>query len=441
MRTRCPHPRLGMVALRIDRRRRIVLRRWFGDQLPVTRYTGYVMPWLLLGLMPGVAWACEPAVAARSDPGCLGDDDCRHPRAAFPIAPAHRAVADRHAQDNELQHLVDERERDEDGERGAATSARRPPPPGRSDRTSSLASPTPSASSTTVLPSTSSMTRVLQAIVSRHPSSRGRASCRKGTRRRQCFVPRPVPSPSSTFIRCETAGGATGTPNRCAPGEDVLQETGPVILGGDFNAPDRSQLYGMVSSVLHNAHGERGFGFGFTYPAVIRSPFGPAPAVPLVRIDHIFFTDHFVAVRAGPSTTPGARPPSGLRGAPRSEPSPLSRKSPPPTLDRRPSRAGGASVRSRPRGSAPRAAKAGDPTSLSAVRGRVLRRGGPASPYPRRGDPPDEGCRSGSGVPTVRSRAGTDAPTLYTAPGARMTTELAAPIDDPRLAISARRAP
>jgi endonuclease/exonuclease/phosphatase (EEP) superfamily protein YafD len=81
--------------------------------------------------------------------------------------------------------------------------------------------------------------------------------------------------------------------------EDVLAENGPVILAGDFNAPDRSQMYGMVSSKLANAHGERGFGFGFTYPAFVRSPFGPVPAVPLVRIDHIFFTDHFVAVRAG----------------------------------------------------------------------------------------------------------------------------------------------
>jgi endonuclease/exonuclease/phosphatase (EEP) superfamily protein YafD len=35
----------------------VVLRRWFGDQLYVTRYTGYVMPWLLLGLVPGAAWA------------------------------------------------------------------------------------------------------------------------------------------------------------------------------------------------------------------------------------------------------------------------------------------------------------------------------------------------------------------------------------------------
>ncbi len=35
----------------------LVLRYWLGDHLFLTRYTGYLMPWLLLGLLPGAVWA------------------------------------------------------------------------------------------------------------------------------------------------------------------------------------------------------------------------------------------------------------------------------------------------------------------------------------------------------------------------------------------------
>jgi endonuclease/exonuclease/phosphatase (EEP) superfamily protein YafD len=81
--------------------------------------------------------------------------------------------------------------------------------------------------------------------------------------------------------------------------EEVLREKTPVILGGDFNAPDHSQLYELVAGRLKNAHREAGFGFGFTYPSsdvrVLRLVSAPS----VVRIDHVFFSDHFVALRAG----------------------------------------------------------------------------------------------------------------------------------------------
>ena len=35
----------------------LLLRWWTGDQLFLTRYAGYLMPWLLLGLLPGALWA------------------------------------------------------------------------------------------------------------------------------------------------------------------------------------------------------------------------------------------------------------------------------------------------------------------------------------------------------------------------------------------------
>jgi endonuclease/exonuclease/phosphatase (EEP) superfamily protein YafD len=81
--------------------------------------------------------------------------------------------------------------------------------------------------------------------------------------------------------------------------EEVFREKTPVILGGDFNAPDHSQLYELVAGRLKNAHREAGFGFGFTYPSSEVRAFGLFRAPPVVRIDHIFFSDRFVALRAG----------------------------------------------------------------------------------------------------------------------------------------------
>ncbi|MEZ4485646.1 MAG: hypothetical protein R2864_14075, partial [Syntrophotaleaceae bacterium] len=35
----------------------LVLRWWSGDHLTLVRYTGYLMPWLLIGLLPCTLWA------------------------------------------------------------------------------------------------------------------------------------------------------------------------------------------------------------------------------------------------------------------------------------------------------------------------------------------------------------------------------------------------
>jgi hypothetical protein len=37
----------------------LLLRGWLGDALFVTRYTGYAMPWLVLGLVPGMIGAAR----------------------------------------------------------------------------------------------------------------------------------------------------------------------------------------------------------------------------------------------------------------------------------------------------------------------------------------------------------------------------------------------
>jgi vancomycin resistance protein VanJ len=73
----------------------------------------------------------------------------------------------------------------------------------------------------------------------------------------------------------------------------------PLIVAGDFNTTDQSETYGMVNQYLTNAHWQAGWGFGFSFPA---SRFEieevPVPPIPMVRIDHIFYSDHFFGYNA-----------------------------------------------------------------------------------------------------------------------------------------------
>ena len=81
--------------------------------------------------------------------------------------------------------------------------------------------------------------------------------------------------------------------------EDVATSEYPVILGGDFNTNEQSQTYRLVNKYLNNAHREAGCGFGFTYPSSslrIKNKYS-IPA--LIRIDHIFYSSHFNPFTAG----------------------------------------------------------------------------------------------------------------------------------------------
>lgn len=77
--------------------------------------------------------------------------------------------------------------------------------------------------------------------------------------------------------------------------EDIAAVNGPLIVGGDFNTTDQSEAYQLIRQYLHNAHWETGWGFGFSFPAH-RPRFREVPVVtPVIRIDHIFYSDHFSA--------------------------------------------------------------------------------------------------------------------------------------------------
>jgi len=81
---------------------------------------------------------------------------------------------------------------------------------------------------------------------------------------------------------------------------DMALADAPTILAGDLNMSDQSCGYNPLHDAgLHDAFREAGTGFGLTFPApgnYQKYPDYPIP--PLMRIDHILYTDHFNAQRA-----------------------------------------------------------------------------------------------------------------------------------------------
>jgi endonuclease/exonuclease/phosphatase (EEP) superfamily protein YafD len=73
-----------------------------------------------------------------------------------------------------------------------------------------------------------------------------------------------------------------------------------VLVLGDFNVTEREPAYAELTSGLHDAQREAGFGLGLTWrPARLESlPFG------LLRIDYLLASAGFVATEAGPDCTP-----------------------------------------------------------------------------------------------------------------------------------------
>jgi vancomycin resistance protein VanJ len=83
---------------------------------------------------------------------------------------------------------------------------------------------------------------------------------------------------------------------------DLATTGDPTILMGDFNAVDQSADYRLLAGAgLHDAFREAGWGFGLTWP---NREVAPLVGNPLMRIDYVWYTDHFEALQAwmGPGT-------------------------------------------------------------------------------------------------------------------------------------------
>lgn len=86
---------------------------------------------------------------------------------------------------------------------------------------------------------------------------------------------------------------------------DINQHQGPVIVVGDFNSTDQTEVYQLMQSVLEDAYRAVGWGFGHTFPAYAGS-FRGAPIFPRqMRIDMIFYSVEFVALSSRVGVTYG----------------------------------------------------------------------------------------------------------------------------------------
>lgn len=69
----------------------------------------------------------------------------------------------------------------------------------------------------------------------------------------------------------------------------------PIVLAGDFNMTASSRSYDLITARFQDSYREAGWGFGHTYPTMLRSL---DVSMPLLRIDYIFHSPDLVALRA-----------------------------------------------------------------------------------------------------------------------------------------------
>jgi len=70
---------------------------------------------------------------------------------------------------------------------------------------------------------------------------------------------------------------------------------GPVLVAGDFNATTINYPCVKINQYLDDAFESAGFGFGFTFSSPARRL---GMITPFMRIDHIYYSKHFVAQKA-----------------------------------------------------------------------------------------------------------------------------------------------
>ena len=141
---------------------------------------------------------------------------------------------------------------------------------------------------------------VLQAVISRYPITYMKAMPEKN-RSQKVILKTPFGSITVINIHAYKHGWLDRhTKMERLIKEDIIPEKGPLVLGGDFNTNDQSETYRLIKKYLFDAHWHSGCGFGFTFPSTTSffSPGFPLPKFsihPVIRIDLLFFSKHFIA--------------------------------------------------------------------------------------------------------------------------------------------------
>jgi endonuclease/exonuclease/phosphatase (EEP) superfamily protein YafD len=284
----------------------LLLRGWVGDALFVTRYTGYLMPWLVVGLVPGAIvaaragrrWlaavlAAGAALVAVHHPALFRyRPTLALPPAALPLRVVSYNTWSYNRDDARIAAKVLELRPDVLllQEIPAEVFAR------VLERLRADGGPLRHATHDPGL---------LQAVVSRWPIE-PRASMREKGKAQSVVVRSPAGPIAVYNVHPPRAGGWQLRYGQVAAllEEEILHESGPVLVGGDFNVTPHTQMYLLLARHLRNAHDEAGTGLAFTFPSSAKRAFGVVPLTPLVRIDHLFVSGHFLALRA--ATAPDA---------------------------------------------------------------------------------------------------------------------------------------
>lgn len=287
----------------------LILRWMAGDQLFLARYTGYLMPWLLVGLLPGVLWAA--LMGHRGLATLLALSTLIILVTYAPLFWSRSTVPNPAAMELKvLSFNTWSKNLDTDRIAGVVKGQKpdilllqevKPEVFGRLknhfqdlyDVHKVYFSYEP---------------QLLLAVVSRYPMESSAVMKGKG-RVQKVVLSSPAGQITVFNVHMLRRGGWLSRYKKIATllEEDIIQETGPVILGGDFNTTDQAETYQYIKKFLNNAHWEAGFGFGFSFPSSAIKLFGSVSAPSLIRIDHIFFNDYFSILKAGTIKDSGGR--------------------------------------------------------------------------------------------------------------------------------------
>lgn len=278
----------------------LVLRFWTGDDLMLSRYAGYLMPWLLVGLLPGALWA--GLMHHRGLSFLLGGSAIIIFVAYAPLFMSRPEVSDQDTpQFKVLSYNI--WSKNLDISRAAGNIHKQRPDivllqevtPKAFHKLEEYLADLYSGEEVHFFYEPS----LLLMVVSRYPADFSLRIGGKG-RVQKIGLRSPVGLITVFNVHLLRRGGWQSRYNKIFSllQEEVAHEAGAVILGGDFNTPDQSQTYNVIKKFLDNAHWEAGFGFGFSFPTSAKKLFGLFSAPALIRIDHIFFNNHLVALCA-----------------------------------------------------------------------------------------------------------------------------------------------
>lgn len=274
---------------------------WSGDHLTLGRYTGYLMPWFLAILIPGVAWSlwnCHWYLATVLGVS-LGIVLSAH---APLLLPRHNVV---NASSSELK-VISFNVWSENSSPGriAEVVSDHGPDILLLQEITPLQFETLSRALDEISKSTGEKwskvyePALLQAVVSRYQLRRHWVNEDKANVQ---VVSAEAPFGTVMLFNVHPPWGNWERRDRQLSDllkNDILTCEMPAILGGDFNTTDQSEIFGLLVEHLHNAHWDACKGFGFSFPRALYMKERHIPFFPFMRIDHIFFSDQFVALDA-----------------------------------------------------------------------------------------------------------------------------------------------